>query len=56
MKDNNKYASLADTIKVEDITANKINRGTLLRLKGNDPTLIEIEIRKITVLLNIKIL
>ena len=46
MKGNNKYASLADTIKIEDITANKINRGILHRIKGNDPTLIEIEIRK----------
>jgi len=32
----NKYAALADTIKIEDITSNTINQSILQRLKDND--------------------
>ena len=37
-----KYAALADTIKIEDITSNEINQEVLRRLKDNDPSFIKL--------------
>jgi len=39
MEGYNKYAALADTIKIEDITSNKQNQTILRQLKENDPHL-----------------
>ena len=39
-----KYAALADTIKIEDITSNEINQKVLRRLKDNDPSFIKLYI------------